>query len=210
MKSLPSATAQSDVISVLRTRLIAKIAKEWGCEGILWGDCTTRLAEKTLAETVKGRGFSLPWQVTDGESPYGTAFNYPLQDLLKKELVAYADMANPSFSSLIHRAPGSGQPSASSKNTTIDDLMKQYFESVEENYPSIVANVVRITSKLQAPPSQSTGQRCKLCSMPVTNGNFGIHGWGGNQQDSVDTSSELKGFCYGCTRSVPQAAVLLP
>jgi cytoplasmic tRNA 2-thiolation protein 2 len=212
VKSLPSATARSDVISVLRIRLIAKIAEEKGCEGILWGDCTTRLAEKTLAETAKGRGFSLPWQVTDGESPYGIAFNYPLQDLLKKELVAYANMANPSFSSLIHQSSGSGQPSASSKNTTIDDLMKQYFESVEENYPSIVANVVRITSKLQAPPSQSTGQRCKLCSMPVTNGNFGIHGWGGNQQDSVGTSSELSGngFCYGCTRSVPQATVLLP
>ena len=77
VKSLPSATARSDVISVLRTRLIAKIAGEKGCEGILWGDCTTRLAEKTLAETAKGRGFSLPWQVTDGESPFELAEGWP-------------------------------------------------------------------------------------------------------------------------------------
>ncbi|OCL10416.1 hypothetical protein AOQ84DRAFT_374943 [Glonium stellatum] len=210
MKSLPSATARSDVMSVLRTRLIAKIAEEKGCEGILWGDCTTRLAEKTLAETAKGRGFSLPWQVIDGDSPYGIAFNYPLRDLLKKELTAYADMANPPFSSLIHRSPGSGQLSVSSKHTTIDDLMKQYFESVEENYPSIVANVVRTTSKLQAPPSQRTDQFCRLCNMPVTNGKFGIHGWGGDQQDSTDALPELSGngLCYGCARSLPQVTAL--
>ncbi|RAL68532.1 hypothetical protein DID88_007259 [Monilinia fructigena] len=51
--------------------------------------------------------------------------------------------------------------SASSKSTTIDDLMAQYFESVEENFPSIVANVVRTSSKLKP----TTGHTSKAVAL---------------------------------------------
>ncbi|KAJ4343682.1 hypothetical protein N0V95_006585 [Ascochyta clinopodiicola] len=137
VNSLTSATARADVLSTLRTRLIVEHAKSTGCQSILWADSTTTLAEKTLAETCKGRGFSLPWQVTDGKSPFGPYFHYPLRDVLKKELMSYMDLADPVLSSLVHEpSPGATQASTSSKNTTIDDLMKQYFESVEENFPS--------------------------------------------------------------------------
>ncbi|KAF2688325.1 hypothetical protein K458DRAFT_440028 [Lentithecium fluviatile CBS 122367] len=206
--SLTSATARADVITTLKTRLIVEHAKSTGCEGILWGDSTTKLAEKTLSETAKGRGFSLPWQVADGDSPFGLTFNYPLRDILKKELVSYVDLIGPSLASLVRDSPAATQASTSSKNTTIDDLMKQYFESVEENFPSIVSNVVRTTSKLEAPAVDSSAPRCHLCSMPVNDGRFGIHGWGGDQQDGVDavaTPGPPK-LCYGCTRSIPKPA----
>ena len=208
MESLTSATARADVASTLRTRLIVEHAKSTGCEGILWGDSTTKLAGKTLAETAKGRGFSLPWHIADGESPFGVTFNYPLRDVLKKELVAYSNLIEPPLSSLVHDASSNApQLSMSSKNTTIDDLMKQYFESVEESFPSIVSNVVRTTSKLEGPAASTEDPRCSLCSMPVADGRFGIHGWGGDQQDGVDpASAETKqGLCYGCTRSIPTA-----
>ncbi|KAJ4299751.1 Cytoplasmic tRNA 2-thiolation protein 2 [Kalmusia sp. IMI 367209] len=167
LDSLTSATARADVVSTLSTRLVVEYAKSTGCEGILWGDSTTKLAEKTLAETAKGRGFSLPWHVADGESPFGVTFNYPLRDLLKKELASYVDIVGGSLPSLV-RESAPTQASMSSKNTTIDDLMKQYFESVEENFPSIVSNVVRTTGKLEATPSSAGTPRCDLCSMPVT------------------------------------------
>ena len=207
LTSLTSATARADVTSTLTTRLIVEHAKSVGCEGILWGDSTTRLAEKTLSETAKGRGFSLPWQLTDGESPFGLTFNYPLRDILKKELVSYVDLVEPSLSSLVCDSSAATQASMSSKNTTIDDLMKQYFESVEENFPSIVSNVVRTTGKLDAPTALLSTPRCDLCSMPVADGHFGIHGWGGDQQDGVDVvvaTQDVPKLCYGCTRSIPQ------
>jgi cytoplasmic tRNA 2-thiolation protein 2 len=205
INSLTSATARADVLSTLRTRLIVEHAKLTGCESILWGDSTTRLAQKTLAETAKGRGFSLPWQVSDGESPFGMNFHYPLRDVLKKELVSYINMAEPGLVALVHEtSSGVTTASTSSKNTTIDDLMKQYFESVEENFPSIVANVVRTTSKLEIRPGAMSNPRCSLCSMPVPDGRFGIHGWGGDQQDGDDFASSniTKNICYGCTRSI--------
>jgi cytoplasmic tRNA 2-thiolation protein 2 len=207
LNALPSATARADVISILRTRLIVQQARNLDCEGILWGDSTTKLAEKTLSETAKGRGFSLPWQIADGESPFGVTFNYPLRDLLKKELVAYVDMADPSLSSLVHEpSRTTGQLSMSSKNTTIDDLMTQYFESVEANFPSIVSNVVRTTGKLEVTPNSTSAPHCSLCNNPVSDGRFGIHGWGGDQEDGLVSSpaENSTGLCYGCTRSIPR------
>jgi cytoplasmic tRNA 2-thiolation protein 2 len=209
LNSFTSATARADVLPMLRTRLIVQEAKRLACEGVVWGDSTTRLAEKTLAETAKGRGFSLPWQIADGESPFGIACNYPLRDLLRKELVAHVDLVEPSLSPLIQdTTAGPTQASMNSKNTTIDDLMKQYFESVEENFPSIVANVVRTTAKLEAVPSSLLNPRCSLCQMPVADTRFGIHGWGGDQQDGLEPSSigHYPSLCYGCTRSAPREA----
>lgn len=210
INSLSSATARADVISTLRTRLIVEHARLSGCESILWGDSTTTLAQKTLAETAKGRGFSLPWQISDGLSPFGLHFHYPLRDVLKKELVSYVHMSDASLAQLIDEtsSQGSTHASTSSKNTTIDDLMKQYFESVEENFPSIVANVVRTTSKLEVRPDALSDPQCSLCSMPVPGGRFGIHGWGGDQHDSsdnVEPESTRQNICYGCTRSLPKA-----
>jgi cytoplasmic tRNA 2-thiolation protein 2 len=207
--SLTSATARADVISTLTTRLIVEHARSTGCEGILWGDSTTRLAEKTLSETAKGRGFSLPWQVADGDSPFGLTFNHPLRDILKKELASYVDLVEPFLSSLVCDSSAATQASTSSKNTTIDDLMKQYFESVEENFPSIVSNVVRTTGKLDAPAVDPSMPRCDLCSMPVADGHFGIHGWGGDQKEGIDITAaqDSPKLCYGCTRSIPSPTV---
>lgn len=211
LHTLPSPTSRSDVLSILRTRLIVKFAQENQCEGILWGDSTTKLAEKVLAETAKGRGFSLPWQVADGESPYGVPFYYPIRDMLKKELLSHADTVEPSLMPLINPdafKPTQAPPSA--KNTTIDVLMQQYFESVEENYPSIVSNVVRTTGKLQAASSEGS-QHCRLCMLPIMDDSLGIDGWGGNQAAATARDPSGRKLCYGCSRSVPGEAVeLLP
>lgn len=202
--SMPSATSRTDVITTLLTRFLVDVAKRNGCESILFGDSTTRLAEKTLTETAKGRGFSLPWQVSDGMSPYGIGFNYPLRDLLKKELVTFTSLTTLPLTDLIMFQEPSSHISASSKLTTIDDLMAQYFESVEENYPSIVANVVRTSSKLQPLTGDET-TACEFCGLPVAEGTDGIFGWGGEQSSDSRVARENGNhhiLCYGCSRSI--------
>lgn len=181
--SLPSATSRADVQSILRTRLVVRCAKANDCEGVLWGDTTTRLAEKTLAETAKGRGSSLPWQISDGTRQDGLAFFFPLRDLLKKELFAFANLVEPPLTSFIAISSSPNPEPVSAKDRTIDGLMQRYFETVEADYPSIVANVVRTTSKLQAPEVSEVSSLCRLCSAPL-------------QKSSLDT------LCYGCTRSI--------
>lgn len=210
LSSMPSATSRSDVLGVLRTRLIVAFAKSKGCECILWGDSTTRLAEKTLAETAKGRGFSLPWQTGEGESPYGVHFNYPLRDLLKKELLTYSELTSPPLTPLIMTQTSSAHVSASAKNTTIDDLMSQYFESVELNYPSTVANVVRTSSKLRAPQSSMSDRVCGFCGLPIADGKSGLDTWAGDQQREGESAHlmTMSGLCYGCARTLHGAKTI--
>lgn len=228
LNSLPSPTSRSDITYTLLTRLLVSQAQTHNCTSILFGDSTTRLAERTLISTAAGRGFSLPWLVSDGPSPYPTQetttstpstqplnFHYPLRDVLKKELITFTKLlinANPALSNTIIYEPSLKHISASNKATTIDDLMIQYFESVEENYPSIVANVVRTSSKLVAGPTttsssenETKNKSCGICGFPVEAGTDGIFGWGGDQNDTsvLERGHEGVGIlCYGCWRSV--------
>jgi cytoplasmic tRNA 2-thiolation protein 2 len=174
-------------MQILQRRLVVNLAKEHNCEAILWGDSTTRLAERTLAETAKGRGFSLPWIVADGDSPHRTQFYYPMRDLLSKEIEAFASLVAPQLDDLI--LAEEKKPAVSTKNTTIDELMKQYFESVERDYPSIVANVVKTAGKLELVPLSGIDKQCELCEMPL-----------------LGNAPEKSRLCYGCVRTLPQAA----
>ncbi|KAK3708539.1 Cytoplasmic tRNA 2-thiolation protein 2 [Vermiconidia calcicola] len=185
--SVGSATSRADVFQLLKLKLIVHFAKSKDCEAILWGDSTTKLAERTLAETAKGRGFALPWTVADGESPHGMQLYYPMRELLSKEIASFASIVDPPLDELILR--NEARVAVSTRNTTIDDLMKQYFESVERDYPSIVANVVRTTGKLQAASLSEIEKQCELCEMPLDG-----------------QAPERSRLCYGCIRALPQAA----
>lgn len=215
MSNLPSETSRADITTVLRQTLTTEFAKQHGCEIILYGDSTTRLAERTLSETAKGRGGLLPWLTADVVLTSGTSglrMAYPMRDLLKKEISIFAAMISPPLTPLIrdNGSTATGQVSVSSRSTTIDQLMCQYFESVEQNYPSIVANVVRTSNKLKASSTNSNTPSCNICKLPVMKQS---HYWGGDQNsalnssiDDVETALEHVGaICYGCARSIKTA-----
>lgn len=209
LKSISTATSRADIASTLLTRLLVDTAAKNDCTSILFGDSTTRLAEKTLTETAKGRGFSLPWQVSDGASPFGPTMYYPMRDLLKKEIIQFTKLvSDPPLEELIIPERQKTIINTTSKGTTIEDLMTQYFESVEENYPSIVANVVRTGSKLEMPKQDGDEDMCGLCGIPVAKGTNGIYGWGGDQTSANKAMqnglpAKTQGIlCYGCSRSI--------
>lgn len=187
LSALPTATSRGDATALFLRKLIVHHARNLDCGAILFADSTTRLSERVLAETAKGRGFSLPWVVSDGESPFGVPIYYPMRELLSKEVSAYVDFIEPSMASMVIRSDT--KPAASMKNTTIDDLTRQYFAGVEVDYPSIVANVVRTTSKLQARTLSEVEQHCELCDMPLEG-----------------QAPERSRVCYGCIRTMPQIA----
>lgn len=202
VNSLTSASSRRDIQGIAQRERIVKEAKRLECEGILWGDTTTSLAEKVLAETAKGRGFSLPWLTNDGERPDGVPFYFPMRDLLRKELPAFAE-AMYIVPGLVELDSHSSSTRTSGKNATIDGLMKEYFESVEENYPSIVANVVRTSSKLQSPNAVADMRICGLCGMPAEQLDATVPKTAGNEADDgfEDNSAQkaaLLTLCYGC------------
>lgn len=206
ISSLPSASSRSDFIDILRRRLIFAFAERRGFSGILFGDSTTRLAERTIAETAKGRGGSLPWLTADNVLPSGVKVIYPLRDLLKKELVLYSETVDPPFEPSIILAKSVKLGPVASKDTTIDGLMSQYFESVEDNYPSIVANVVRTSGRLVPISAPQGSSLCQVCRLPT---NTSQKAWDGEQQVLTaatrglqPVSDKTPSLCYGCDRSL--------
>ena len=165
-------TARLDVLQNLLRSRIQTFATSNSISTILYSHSTTRLAEKTLSLTAKGLGSQLPLEINDSSSPSSSAINpnsnnstteattpqsqYPLRDVLTKEITLYAETSDPPLTSLIRQRKSARSTVVSAKNMTIDELVRQYFETVERDYPSIVANVVRTTGKLQMPPTGSS------------------------------------------------------
>ena len=186
LTTVGSATSKADLIHITRGRLIAAFAERKGCTHIVCGDTTTRLAERTLAETAKGRGGHLPWLVADNVALYGVERSYPLRDLLRKELLIYVSIMDPPLTVFMSDDADPG-PAASLKGNSIDLMMGQYFASVEESYPSIVANVVKTTAKLNPSISAQDARTCDLCLLPLTS-------------KALDENGS--NLCHGCSQTL--------
>lgn len=192
--SITTSTSRADVDELLLRRLIVAFAKAQGCEGILWGDSDSRLAAKTLAHVSKGRGFSLPWTVSDGMSPWDIHFSFPLRDLFKSELEQYAGFTVSELRSKV----GVENPvveNMSSRVMSIDDLLTHYVETQGEKYPGIMANIVRTVDKLQTSPSDAS-LLCTCCRMPMNKGS------NLETQGLASQSGQNGPICYGCARTL--------
>ena len=202
LANLPSPSSVEDIAGIIRAQVIINTAKDLSCDTICWADSTTRLAERALAETAKGRGFSLPWQTKEGISKHGLNIKYPLQDVLRREVVIYTKATDPPLAELVLEESNGSDFVTSSKNSTIDDLMKKYFASVEQTYPSIVANVVKTANRLEKPNSPSASDQCNICTLPIDHDMAGLQGWEGNQQTMPNDINKNAVLCYGCFRTV--------
>lgn len=195
---VPTVTSKTDLDSVLLTRLVVAFAQQAGCETVLWGDSDTRLAAKALAGVAKGRGASLTWQVSDGLSPWGVKFEFPLRDLSKPELLQYESVCPELSNITIPDEPPSDN--VLTKNLSIDELMMRYVSTQGEKYPGVMANVSRTANKLQSSSGPDDSATCSLCGglMGNVKGNTGVTV---SSQSGDNQSSQ---FCYGCARSRPE------
>ncbi|KAI5852254.1 hypothetical protein BZA05DRAFT_397335 [Tricharina praecox] len=206
LQSLPSPTSREDLARVLRTRLIQRLAAQHGCAGILWGSSTTTLASQILTSSALGRGASLPFLTQDGVHE-GVLSYHPLRDVFKKELVTFVkDVVQPSLWGLCTAEEGRQRHSAanaiSARNITVGELLTQYFETMEVQYPSTVSNVVRMGDRLKTVGEER--RCCTLCGLSVDGGGNGLTL--GAEENGDEVPREM---CYGCLRSTHGATVEL-
>lgn len=215
---LPSATSRADILRLFIRHLLIHTALRRGCQAVLFGHSTTTLGALTLAETAKGRGFSLAWQINDGVLPVEdfssspdrnpssvpketVRVHYPLRELYRKELDTYATLTDPPLADIIPAEEEVDRASSvvSHRDLSIDEVMARYFADVEENYPSIVANVVRTTAKLSRVDAE---KRCGVCGMTLDE--LGDERWKGEIGDDGGAEERMgrSRLCYGCERTV--------
>ncbi|KAG8165659.1 hypothetical protein KVR01_004211 [Diaporthe batatas] len=224
---LPSTTSRADIVRLLVRHILISTALAEGCHALFLGCSTTALAALTLAETAKGRGFTLPWVINDGPQPvhaFTTAppptdagsdtpaqaatgrevarlpIYYPLREVFRNEVIEYAGLVSPPLTDLVlpSDAAGPGAAVVSHRDVSIDDVMTRYFDEVEASYPSIVANVVRTTAKLERLGEDGDDVSCGLCGMGLDE--QGNKRWEGEIGDAE--ASEYGSLCYGCQRSM--------
>ncbi|KAF5616030.1 cytoplasmic trna 2-thiolation 2 [Fusarium tjaetaba] len=216
---LPTLTSRTDLLRQLIRHLLLQKAREHSCSALLLGHSTTALAALTLSEVANGRGFAVPLQVADGmttvctyEAAEGAAAQetgrlefpvyYPLREIFRNELVQYIDLV-PSLKEVVPVKQGgakAGNSVVSHKDLSIEEVMTRYFDSVEEGYAGIVANVVRTTTKLDRVPGKSF---CGSCGMSLDA--EGDSRWAGEIGDDAGDGPGAAGagrLCYGCKRSI--------
>ncbi|KAF4441510.1 Cytoplasmic tRNA 2-thiolation protein 2 [Fusarium austroafricanum] len=217
--ALPTLTSRTDVLRQLIRHLLLQKAQHHSCSALLLGHSTTALAALTLSQVANGRGFAVPVQVADGmttvctyEAVDGAAAKetnrlefpvyYPLREIFRNELVQYIDFV-PALKEVVpvdHTGTKTGNSVVSHKDLSIEEVMTRYFDSVEEGYSGIVANVVRTTTKLDRIPGKSF---CGSCGMSLDA--EGDSRWAGEIGDDVRDGPGPAGtgrLCYGCKRSI--------
>ncbi|KAI6378118.1 hypothetical protein MCOR25_002361 [Pyricularia grisea] len=213
--NLPSATSAADLTRLFVRHILMAEAVREECCALLLGNSTTSLAALTLSETAKGRAFSLPWLINDGahsiaDYSHGSTdaegagshtmlVYFLVRELYRKELTTYTELAGMDTSLIIDDA-SAANPVISHKYQTIDDVMTRYFREVEENFPSVVANVVRTTAKLSR---DEPSERCGLCGVAIDA--TGNERWAGEMGDITDgdvSAQRSSKLCHGCQRSV--------
>ena len=132
-------------------------------------------------------------------------FYHPLRDVFKKELAVFvreiADAPLRELAIAHSDVPKHSVAAATSgRNITVGELLTQYFEGMECQYPSTVSNVVRMGDNLKV---AETGEKpCVICGLPIEEeGGSGLTL--GEEHDGTPRS-----MCYGCARSTHGATQL--
>ncbi|KAI0860961.1 hypothetical protein F4860DRAFT_514325 [Xylaria cubensis] len=242
--NLPTASARADVSRLLVRHALFAAAATHDCGVVLLGYNTTSLAELTLSEAAKGRGFGIPWLVNDGAFPLpraiaddhpapttdltssssqingagggaGTMVHIysPLREIFRKEILTYLSIVSSTAAGrpLAELFPASAPPShattavVSHRDLSLDDVVARFFVDAEASYPSVVANVVRTTGKLNR--TGLGGRQCGLCGVGLDP--LGDERWKGEigEADATDDNGDGRPvrksmLCYGCERSV--------
>ncbi|OUM55457.1 hypothetical protein BVG19_g4998 [[Candida] boidinii] len=174
-------STREDFSQIIVRELVLRTAVNLNCNVVLFGHSMTKLAVDVLALTVRGRGSEINSQLNDGIVKFcGTDIEiiHPLRDVLETEINSYCDQAD--LNKLL-QSDESGDTQIkikkSSKNKTISEMSKEYFQDVEITYPEVISTVVKIGSKLTTPQideesfnatqNDGTFRNCVVCYQPI-------------------------------------------
>lgn len=165
LSQIQDKSTKEDLADIIQHELFLRASLQTNSSVILLPFSMTTLAVDVIADTVRGRGTEIPDKLEDGKyTVHNTELEIinPLRDVLTSEINVYASISN-----LTQFVPTSETTFKSAKNKTVDELVTEYFESIELDYPEVISTVVKIGSKLSNPIKQASFTTCKICSNPI-------------------------------------------
>jgi len=198
---LASLSAQEDLINSLKHALLVNVARKTKSSILLLGDSSTRVAIKTISLTSKGRGFSLPFEISAEASCYaGLSIIRPMRDCLAKEIGLY------NFFKELHHPAIPFLSTGSPPKASITRLSEEFIIGLDRDFPSTVSTVVRTANKLNPSTNIQPGIWCPLCLHPAE---VDVSQWKENSalrklssksfHSNTSTSNKFSELlCYGC------------
>ncbi|KAG2448454.1 hypothetical protein HYH02_006346 [Chlamydomonas schloesseri] len=159
LEAVQDPTGREDLIHHLRRRLLAAAGTAEGATKLLCGDSATALAARVVADTAKGRGFSLPSDIqlldARGAAAGEPTFLYPMREVTVKEAVFVcrlrglrpAELPGPLLLSRL-AAASPGRHSRDPRRS-INSLASAFIDSLQANLPSTIFTVLRTASALR-------------------------------------------------------------
>lgn len=219
----PNKSSTEDLITIVYDELVLRTAFVENCATVLYGHNMTRIANEIIALTVKGRGSSIHEKVLDHVVNFkgqDIKFIYPLKDVLRAEIEAYADLMDLKQFQLESTKP----KLKINRNMTIRDLTTNYFNQLDATgYASTASTVVKTGEKLGAPKLTSDEPKdCQVCGVKIhqnpenwlrritVNESAPIvteeereyvamyHESMGTNEESEQTEGQPMNICYGC------------
>ncbi|KAJ2158330.1 Cytoplasmic tRNA 2-thiolation protein 2 [Coemansia sp. RSA 552] len=161
-EGLGSATEREEMLDILKTALIMRLARASGCGVVLLGDSGTRIATKVLTLTSRGRGLSLPLEAgSESRWHAGVVAYRPMRDFIAKEISFFnrwtgqRSVVVPTFST--------GGP----RRASIDRLAEAFVVELDRDFASTVPTVCRTLQRLELREEASTAAPCVVCGMPA-------------------------------------------
>ncbi|KAJ1990771.1 Cytoplasmic tRNA 2-thiolation protein 2 [Coemansia spiralis] len=162
--SLASATDREEMLDIIKTLLLIRLARKAECGVLLMGDSGTRIATKIVSLASRGRGFSLPFEVGAESSWFDNVVVYrPMRDFIMKE-IAFFNMWTKQNSVVVPTFT-TGAP----KRASIGRLTESFVIGLDHDFSSTVSTICRTMQKLEPRKQALNSLPCLTCGMPVEN-----------------------------------------
>ncbi|KAJ1736368.1 Cytoplasmic tRNA 2-thiolation protein 2 [Coemansia sp. Benny D160-2] len=159
---LTTDTDREEMLDVLKSLLLVRLARKEGCGVLLMGDSGTRIATKIVSLASRGRGFSLPFEVGAESTWFSDVVVYrPMRDFIMKEIgffnrwTAQKTVVVPTFTT------------AAPARASIGRLTEAFVVGLDQDFSSTVSTIGRTMQKLEPQKSARDALPCLLCGLPV-------------------------------------------
>ena len=149
-------SSKEDLLNFYTLEALYAEARKQGCNMILFGDNSTFIAIKVIANTSKGRGFQLPNDISLESISNDFNIVRPLRDILAKEIGIFNQYRK--VDCFIHP----NLTTKLAKKSSIDKLTSEFICGLENDFPSTVSTISRTAFKIKSQVPEKYLE-CALC-----------------------------------------------
>jgi cytoplasmic tRNA 2-thiolation protein 2 len=153
--SIKSFTTKEELLEIYIKKSILNQAKALDCNVIFYANNATNLAIKTLTATAKGRGISLPFDLSL-ETMRSCLIVHPMRDILLKEVAIFNQFND--IHQLNHKKLTTGMP----LKTSIDRITSEFVLGLDKEYPSTASTIIRTAFKIPCVLNEDY-KACDIC-----------------------------------------------